>query len=106
MEGHTKYRGYMWRLCPYSTEYAARYYNRSAIPVDNPLLPVNDNLPGPSSHPSLATNSWTALPTSSHSTTSGTMEYSTSGGVPGWICKDPNCYYHTTVAPGEWYYES
>lgn len=106
MEGHTKQRGYEWRLCPYSNEYKVKYYNRSAIPPLHPKLPAKSNLPGPSSHPSLTTNSWTALPTSAHSTTSGTMEYSTSVGVPGWICKDPNCYYHTTVAPGAWYFES
>lgn len=90
--GHTKYIGYTWKLCPYSDEYSALYYANT--------------IPGPSNHADLFNNdSWVALSTTPHTTTSGTMEYSYSGGS-GWICKDPACYHYVTEVPGVWFYET
>jgi len=88
----TRYSGYGWKLCPYSTAYEESYYD--------------NGIQGPSNHPDLFNNpSWGALNTTDHTTTSGTMQYCYSG-CAGWICRDPACYYYTAEVPGVWYFES
>jgi len=86
----TKSSGYTWKLCPYSSVYADYYYN---------VLPTG--ISGPSNHPALFNTLGASLPTTVHSTTDGTMQYSGAG----WICKDPACYYYVTTNSGVWYYE-
>ena len=92
LHSRTRYIGYGWKLCPYSTQYKEEYYD--------------NNIPGPSNHSALFHNpSWSALTTTDHPTTSGTMVYRNQG-APGWACTDTNCYYYTTVKPGQYFFES
>jgi len=90
--GHTLRVGYSWKLCPYSSEYKAEYYDNS--------------LPGPSNHVNLFNNpTWYALTVTDHPTTSGTMVYRNPG-TPGWMCTDTACYYYVTENPGQYFFES
>lgn len=91
-KSRTKFLSYSWKKCPYSIKYKEEYYD--------------NELPGPSNNPALHNNpSWSPLNVTEHTTTSGSMSYKYSGG-PGWICKDPNCYYYTSINPGVPYFES
>lgn len=75
--GHTKYRGYSWKRCPYSQWYWDNY--------------LSQGYTGNSNNPNLSSINISKITT--HSDTEGTMNYHNKGGVPGWICNDPDCWY-------------
>jgi len=77
--GYTKYRGYCWKLCPYSTSYYNRFYARGFA--------------GNTTNPDIDQTNFTSVVTSDHNYTIGTMNMSTSRGVPGWICMDDECQF-------------
>lgn len=89
--GHTKYPAYLWKLCPYSLQYKTEYYDKG--------------LPGPTNHVEIHNNPvWTPLTTTTHNLYEGGMIYRNMGS-PGWVCMDTNCYYYTTVNPGQRFFE-
>lgn len=101
-----KQRGYGHKLCPYSIEYREKFkYEGKVITGYNGSDPIYQQgiwVVGNSTDPSFKLEYGT-YPCTPHTTTSGRMEYYQN--PPGWICRDPNCYYHTTVASGERYRE-
>jgi hypothetical protein len=101
-------RGYSFKLCPYSTAYRDKYtYDDSyysGFGVDgSPVVSTNTIVFGNTTNSGLQALGYAGYLCSEHTTTSGRMVYHSS--PPGWICKDPNCYYHTTLVSGCWYYE-
>jgi hypothetical protein len=93
-------RGYCWKLCPWSTAYRERFRYEG-------LLLVNGSyqdgvwVVGNSTDESFRLD-YDSYVCSEHTTTSGRMEYFQN--PPGWICRDPNCHYFTTMG-GENYRE-
>lgn len=99
-------RGYDWKLCPWSLEYREKFkYEGRIITGFDGNTPIYEDgiwVVGNSTDPSFKAEYGT-YECSIHTTTSGRME--TLMTPPGWICRDPNCYYFTTVASGERYRE-
>jgi hypothetical protein len=85
--GHTRYVGYSWKLCPYSTEYYVAYYADGYIGNSTDAY-IRANAP--------------AIVTGNHPYTEGTMVEWVNG-VPGFICLDDNCPYY--VATGQRHFE-
>lgn len=83
--GHTQYRGYSWKFCPYSTQYKEAFY-------DNGYLGNSTNPNLPMTH------------TSDHDFTEGTMMPSMRARAWGFICMDDNCWFYQTY--GRRYFES
>lgn len=85
VHGYTKYKGYTWRLCPYSTAYRDLFYLAG--------------FRGPSTNPALQGPAWSALTTTIHTQTEGRMSFSSVGGEfgnSGWVCTDPACQFFIT----------
>lgn len=99
-------RGYCHKLCPYSIEYRDKFrYEGRIITGYNGSDPIYQQgiwVVGNSVDPSFK-QEYGTYECSAHTTTSGRMEPLMT--PPGWICKDPNCYYYTTVASGSRYKE-
>ncbi len=72
-------KGYAWKLCPYSTAYAERYYSRGFV--------------GNTTNPLINENTFPAVLTADHPATEGGMNYRNNGGTPGWMCLDDACPY-------------
>lgn len=80
---YRKFRGYSWKLCPFSREWRAKYvdvnlgngYYRTTVSGAYQFLEVPDS-----------EQTW-------HTTTNGHMR----GLVKSYICDDPACYYYTVV---------
>lgn len=105
LRGYTLYEGYTWKMCPYSR---GGWYKDPTDPSVGLVelykeLFYDNGYRGPSTNPVLMQDPWTIPTTTEHTTTSGRMMYKYDGG-PGWVCKDPNCYYYTTY--GYPYFES
>lgn len=103
-----KQRGYCHKLCPYSTEYKEKYKYEGEIcvGVDADNKPIKQDgiwVMGNSTALTFYKASYATYESSIHTTTSGRMVYASN--PPGWLCDDPNCYYHTTVASGHCYRE-
>jgi hypothetical protein len=100
--------GYCHKLCPYSTEYRDRFKYEGTLCLGivggQPDYQTGTFVAGNSLDRSLYGVSYASYGCSVHTTTSGRMLYADN--PPGWICKDPNCYYHTTVASGKCYREA
>jgi hypothetical protein len=102
-------RGYKFKLCPYSTEYKElyRFDGRIYTGYDGSgQLQYQDGIwvIGNSVNPAFRNADYITYTSSSHTTTNGRMEYA--GNPPGWICRDPNCYFRTTVVSGSCYREA
>ena len=78
-KGHTKFLGYSWKLCPFSSAYQSLYTDQGW--EGNSHYHDLDHAAG------IATE---------HTTTSGTMIMRTRGGIPGWACADPACGFFNT----------
>lgn len=102
----TNKRGYCWKLCPWSTNYRDQFrYEGEIIVGYNGTTPVYQDgiwVVGNSTDESFK-QPFSGYECSEHTTTSGRMEYYQN--PPGWICRDPNCYYCNTVVSGEQYRE-
>jgi len=103
-----RHRGYSFKLCPYSTEYREKYKYSSGFIYGfdgdgNPLRYSNTVVVGNTTNSDLQALPYSGYQCSDHTTTSGYMEYHSD--PPGWICNDPNCLYHTTLASGKCYIE-
>ena len=101
--------GYGWKLCPYSNQYRDEYaypegYIYGFDANNNPLRYTGVVVVGTTTNSDLQEIGYASYPCSDHTTTSGYMEYSSN--PPGWICRDPNCYFSTTVEPDKCYTES
>jgi len=79
IHGHTKYIGYCWRLCPFSTFYRTRFYDNGWA--------------GNTTNPDITQENFTSVVTADHPFTEGTMVMHNPGGVPGWLCLDDDCPY-------------
>lgn len=77
--GYTRERGYLWKYCPYSTNYKNKYYN--------------NGFAGNTTNPGIDQTNFTSVVTSDHPYTNGTMNMRSPGGAPGWICYDNDCQY-------------
>ena len=77
--GHTRERGYLWKYCPYSTNYKNKWYN--------------NGFAGNTNNPEITQETFTSVITSDHPYTNGTMNMWHKGGFPGWICWDDACQY-------------
>lgn len=77
--GYTKFRGYCWKQCPFSTNYANKYYNNGWA--------------GNTTNPNITQSNFTSVTTADHPYTEGTMNFWNPGGRPGWICWDDACPY-------------
>lgn len=77
--GYSRERGYCWKYCPYSTNYFNKFYNNSWA--------------GPTTNPDIDQTNFTAVVTSDHPYTNGTMNMKNNGGAPGFICLDDDCQY-------------
>lgn len=81
--GHSYYRGYIWKYCPYSTNHRNKYYNNGfAGNTNNPEI--------------LALTTFGSVPTAAHPYTDGGMNMWNRGGAPGWICFDDACPFYLT----------
>jgi len=92
IHGHTRERGYIWKLCPYSEDYETKYY-------DDLALGTSPGFSAPVYDEDGLILGWQQLPevtVSEHSYTNGTMNMKTRGAGAGWICLDDNCWYFTT----------
>ncbi len=76
--------GYSWKICPYSTD-----FDLSVDLLGNTFVPPNWKDP-----------SFRSV----HTVTEGRM-FMKSAPRPGFICKDDNCYYYTTIITGSRYFE-
>jgi len=88
LHGHKPHKGYAWKLCPYSSEYKALFYDLGYR--------------GSSVNPLLQSASWAPFATTVHTTTNGYMVMSYSKNK-GFMCTDPLCPYY--VANGVFYVE-
>lgn len=79
INGYTRERGYCWKYCPFSTNYFNKWYNNSWA--------------GPTTNPDIDQTNFTAVVTSDHPYTNGTMSMKNNGGSPGFICLDDGCQY-------------
>lgn len=79
IKGYTKFRGYCWKLCPYSESYRNRFYSRGFA--------------GNTNNPNIDQTNFTTVVTAIHTYTEGTMNLSNPGGCPGWACFDDSCPY-------------
>jgi len=99
--------GYCHKLCPYSTAYRDKYQYTGKICTGmvggEPQYQTGTFVLGNSNDRTLYGVAYATYECSEHTTTSGRMFYKDN--PPGWACKDPACYYHTTVASGECYQE-
>jgi hypothetical protein len=99
-------RGHTYKLCPYSTAYREKFkFEGDRIVGYNGAQPIYSNgiwVMGNSNDPNF-TRAYDGYPCSDHTQMDGRME--TTQNPPGFICRDPNCYYYTTVASGERYKE-
>lgn len=100
--------GYCFKLCPYSTAYRDRFKYEGEVCTgfagDN--TPVKQDgvwVMGNSTNPDFHRADFASYNCSDHTTTSGKMFYTSN--PPGWICRDPNCYYTTVVDVGRCYRE-
>lgn len=75
-------RGYAWKLCPYSSDYRARFYDLGFV--------------GNTTNPEINENTFNSITTADHPDTEGGMNYKNNGGAPGWICWDNACPYFLT----------
>lgn len=102
----TNQRGYSHKLCPWSTAYRDKFrYEGNRIVGYNGAQPIYQFgvwVIGNSVDPSFTTE-YATYECSDHTFTEGRMEPNQN--PPGWICKDPNCCYYTTVASGKRYKE-
>ena len=87
--GHTRERGYSWKLCPYSTAYASLYYD--------------NGFAGPTHNPDITEFNFGGVVTAEHVYTSGTLNIWNPGGNPGWLCMDDDCPY--LISTGRRYFE-
>ena len=87
--GHTRYIGYCWKLCPFSTAYFNRFYDRGFA--------------GNTTNSGITQTTFTTVVTDDHPDTEGTMNMRVNGGPPGWICLDDNCPYF--ISNGVRYFE-
>ena len=90
IKGYTRERGYCWKLCPYSSSYANRFYNRGFA--------------GNTNNPDIDQTNFTSVVTALHEYTNGTLNYYNTGGHPGWQCSDDDCPYF--IDNGIRYFES
>lgn len=102
-------RGYCFKLCPYSTAYRDKFtypagYIYGLDANSNPLTWLEEMVIGNTTNSGLQNLPLSGYLCTDHTTTSGRMEYSSH--PPGWICKDPNCYYSTVIAIGSCYKET
>ena len=85
--------GYYWKICPYSTQWSLPTklsIEVGGVPVGGgPFVPANWK------DPSQRTD---------HTTYEGRM-FMKSAPRPGFICRDDNCYYYTTISSGSRYFE-
>jgi len=99
--------GYCHKLCPYSTEYKEKFKYEGEICTGfdgtDPIVQDGVWVMGNSVNPSFYRAVYSTYQSSVHTTTSGRMIYVSN--PPGWLCDDPNCYYHTTLASGHCYRE-
>lgn len=99
-------RGYCHKLCPWSVEYREKFkYEGRIITGYSGGVPVYQQgiwVVGNSTDSSFK-QEYSTYECSAHTTTSGRMEPLMT--PPGWICRDPNCYYYTTIVNGERYRE-
>lgn len=80
VNGYTRERGRCWKFCPYSTNYFNKYYN--------------NGFAGPTTNPDIDQTNFTAIVTSDHPFTNGTMNmYTSRGGHPGFYCRDDACQF-------------
>ncbi len=89
INGYTRERGYCWKFCPFSTNYFNKWYNNSWA--------------GPTTNPDIDQTNFTAVVTSDHPYTNGTMSMKNNGGSPGFICLDDGCQYF--LDNGVYYFE-
>ena len=107
--GTIRQQGYTYKLCPYSTQYRDKYtypegYIYGFDLDNNPLRTTGVVVVGNTTNENLQNINYTAYQCSDHTTSSGRMDYVSH--PPGWICKDPNCYYAVSIANGACYIES
>lgn len=79
IHGYTDEIGRCWKLCPFSTNYFNRFYDRGFA--------------GNTTNPDIDQTNFISVVTDDHPDTNGTMNMWNPGGVPGWICWDDNCPY-------------
>ena len=104
----TRQPGYCFKLCPYSTNYRDKYIYSGPYYIGfdadrDPVLGTDVVVLGNTTNQSLQGLAYDSYPCSEHTTTSGRMEQVSN--PPGWICRDPNCYYTATLASGRCYRE-
>ena len=88
--GYTKFIGYCWRYCPFSTAYDNKYYSNGHV--------------GNTTNSGITTANFTTIVTADHTTTEGTMVMHNPGGCPGWLCLDDDCPYY--IDNGVRYFET
>ena len=94
-----KFKGYCWKLCPFSTAWAARYPN---------LLAGQGSYREQVRVGGAVTYQFKKVPQSeqrNHTRTNGRMRFAMRGTVVGWVCDDLNCYYYTTENPGTKFFQ-
>ena len=72
-------KGYLWKLCPFSTAYRSRFYDRGFA--------------GNTTNPDITQETFSSVVTADHPYTEGGMNYRNPGGTPGWSCLDDACPY-------------
>lgn len=90
IHGYTRERGRCYKFCPYSDNYANKYYD--------------NGFAGNTTNPDITQANFTSVVTSAHPYTNGTMNMWNRGGHPGWICFDDACQYY--IDNGVRYFES
>jgi hypothetical protein len=93
-------RGYAWKLCKYSTQYALKF-DLTFVDANGDVL--LDASPGNSTGRDHNSSADTEPEPENHTATEGRMNYRNNGGTPGWMCLDDNCPYFT--ANGKRYFE-
>jgi hypothetical protein len=103
------HRGYGHKLCPYSSQYrdSFKYVGTLVLGIDgsgNPITKTGEMVAGNSLDLSLYGSDYSGYQCSDHTTTEGRMVPSSN--PPGFMCRDPNCFYYTTMASGTYYKEA